>query len=73
MDEERQIPVRKSAPVDQGQERDLNGATEAERWAMMWPLTVSAWAMKGVDLRGSRLQRHVERLVKRKAAESPGQ
>jgi len=65
MPAENRRQIRKSTLAEQGQEKDLAQATIEERMAMVWPLTVSAWAMMGVDLRGSRLQRHVERVVKR--------
>jgi hypothetical protein len=64
--------VRKSTLAEQGRERDLVGTTPEERIGMMWQLTVNAWAMMGVDLRGSRLQRHVERVVKRKKKSGEG-
>jgi hypothetical protein len=57
------LPVRKTTLAEQGNDRDLDGTTEAERWAMMWPLAVSAWAMMGVDLRESRLQRDIVRVI----------
>jgi hypothetical protein len=57
--------IRKSTLTEQGTERDLADTTPEQRIEMMWQLTVNAWAMMGVDLRGSRLQRHVERVVRR--------
>ena len=65
MGEERDIPVRKSTLAEQGQEDDLRDLTPGERIGMVWPLTVSAWAMKGENIAGQRLQRHVE-CVKRR-------
>ncbi len=62
----REIAVRKSTLTEQGQENDLQQLSSAERMALVWPLTVSAWAMKGVDLAHQRLQRHVECVERRK-------
>lgn len=40
-------------------------ATPAERLMMVWPLTIEAWAMQGVDIAQSRLQRHVVHVERR--------
>lgn len=40
-------------------------ATPAERLMMVWPLTIEAWAMQGVDIAQSRLQRHVVHFERR--------
>ena len=64
--EDREIRVRISKLADQGTETDLQDMTPAERIAMVWPLTVEAWAFKGEDVRESRLQRHVVRFVRGK-------
>lgn len=60
MDETRDIPDRKSTLAEQGKEDDLRHLSQRERIAMVWPLTVSAWAMKGENVAGRTLQRHVE-------------
>jgi hypothetical protein len=41
------------------------GATPAERLMMVWPLTIEAWAMQGVDIAQSRLSRHVVHVERR--------
>jgi hypothetical protein len=66
MSDEREIFVRKSTLKEQGDDSDLSRLTSAERMAMVWPLTVSAWAMKGIDVSSMRLQRDVERVVRRR-------
>ena len=40
-------------------------ATPAARLMMVWPLTIEAWAMRGVDIAQSRLQRHVVHIERR--------
>jgi hypothetical protein len=37
-----------------------------ERLAMVWPLTVQAWAFRGVDIAESRLPRHRLCITRRK-------
>lgn len=61
---DRQI-VRKSTLAEQGHEDDLRAGTIADRWGMMWQLTVDAWAMKGEHVAEREFQRHVE-CVKRR-------
>lgn len=39
--------------------------TPAERLMMVWPLTIEAWAMQGVDIAQSRLPRHVVHVERR--------
>ena len=39
--------------------------TPAERMLMVWPLTIEAWAMQGVDIAQSRLPRHVVHVERR--------
>ncbi len=48
---------------EQGKETDLSGSTFEERWGMMWPLALQAWAFMGIAVE-PRLQRHVERVVR---------
>ncbi len=50
---------------EQGCDDDLRNTTIEQRWNMMWPLTVSAWAMKGENVAEQEFQRHVERLERR--------
>jgi hypothetical protein len=56
---------RKSKLADQGNEDDLRNTTVEDRWNMMWPLAIDAWAMKGEDVAKQEFQRHIERLVRR--------
>ena len=56
------IKIRKSRLEDQGKEKDLEGTTPAERFAMVHILTRNAWAFKGIDIDKQRLQRHIVRL-----------
>jgi hypothetical protein len=60
-DPNRQIE-RLSKVSQQVRDDDLRNTTIEERWNMMWPLTVSAWAMKGVNVAEQEFQRDVERL-----------
>lgn len=39
--------------------------TPEQRLEMVWPLTVQAWAFKGVDVAESRLPRHLIRITRR--------
>ncbi len=50
---------------DQGDEPDLRALGPGERLAMVWQLTVDAWAFRGEPIDESRLQRHVVRVVRR--------
>ena len=56
--------VRKSALSEQGFEDDLAHLTMGERMALMWPLTVQAWALAGEPIVEQEFQRHVERLIR---------
>ena len=47
-------------------ENDLVRSTPAERLAMVWQLTVDAWAFRGIDIAQSRLQRHIVSIHRRK-------
>jgi hypothetical protein len=58
-------PVRKTRLDEQELDDDYKGYTMAELMGMVWPLTVSAWAMKGEDISDRRLQRHVVRVRRR--------
>jgi hypothetical protein len=63
LDDEPERVIRKSKFAEQGQEIDLAGTTAEQRIKMMWPLTFSAWAMRGIDLRESRLRRDILREI----------
>ncbi len=67
MNSERDIPVRKSTLAEQGNEDDYKRYTPGERFALVWPLTISVWAMKGEDVSQQRLQRDVD-CVKRRGS-----
>lgn len=56
--------VRKTRLNEQGEDEELDAATPAERLAMMWPLTVDAWAFMGEPIDESRLPRNVVRVVR---------
>ena len=51
---------------DQGKEDDLDGTTVEERWDMMWPLAVTAWAFMGIIATVDGSPRKVARLIRRK-------
>ena len=53
-------PVRSEEGPD---ENDLF-LTMEERIAMVWPLTVDAWAFKGDPVAESRLPRHIVRILR---------
>jgi hypothetical protein len=48
----------------QGEERDLDGTTDEERFAMMWRLALDAWAFMGEPVE-PRLPRHLVRIHRR--------
>jgi hypothetical protein len=56
--------VRVSRLDEQGTEPDLLKATPAERLAMMWQLTLDAWAFAGDKRAESRLQRHIVKVLR---------
>ena len=60
-DANRQIE-RLSKLSEQARDDDLLHTTIEQRWNMMWPLTVNAWAMKGENVAEQEFQRDVERL-----------
>src|SRR5579862_1977700 len=45
---------------------DVVPGTVAERLAMMWPLAVDAWAMRGEAVVESRFRRDVARVIRRR-------
>jgi hypothetical protein len=57
-------PVRKRRLHDPEPD-DVAHLTPAERMAMVWPLTLAAWAFKNDPDAPDRLPRHVIRLVRR--------
>ncbi len=64
-DNNRQIE-RKSKLADQGNEDDLRNTSVEDRWNMMWPLAIDAWAMKGEDVANQPFQRDIVRIIRRK-------
>src|SRR5215831_12551153 len=46
---------------------DLKSTTPAQRLAMMWQLTLDAWAFKGEPVAELRLPRHLVRVLRRKS------
>jgi hypothetical protein len=61
---DREITIRISKLSDQGAEADVDLATATQRVAMMWQLTLDAWAFRGDHSAESRLPRHVIRVVR---------
>jgi hypothetical protein len=57
--------VREGSLGDEHLESGLDDSTPEERLAMVWPLTIQAWAFQGVDVAESRLPRHLMRLTRR--------
>lgn len=62
---ERNIQVRKTSLKEEND--DLKNTTPQERWAMMWQLSLDAWAFKGEPVAEPRLQRHIIRVLRRKS------
>jgi hypothetical protein len=60
------LPVRVTRLDRQGTEDDFAGTTPAERIGMVWPLTLEAWAFKGMTDAESRLPRHLVRVLRGK-------
>lgn len=54
--------TRKTTLSEQDQDNDLANATMEERVAMVWPLTVEAWAMKGEDVTRQQMRHDVVRI-----------
>ena len=57
--------VRVSRLELQGTEKDFAASTPAERIGMVWPLTLEAWAFRGMTDAESRLPRHLVRVQRR--------
>jgi hypothetical protein len=62
-----QLRIRVNHLKDQSREDDLDGTTIEQRWDMMWPLAMTAWAFKGEeDADAEGLPRRIARLIRRK-------
>ena len=61
----RQIKITKLS--EQTGDSDLRNTTPAERWAMMWQLTLDAWTFKGEPVAEPGLHRHIVRVFRRKS------
>jgi hypothetical protein len=48
----------------QGTDRVVHGVSPAERMAMVWQLTLDAWAFKDPKIAESRFQRHAIRVIR---------
>ena len=59
--------VRISKLRDQDRVNNLELTTPAQRLAMMWQLTLDAWAFKGEPLAELRLPRHIVRVLRRES------
>jgi hypothetical protein len=62
------LPVRVlriSKLQDKDRADDLRSTTAAQRLAMMWQLTLDAWAFKGEPVAELRLPRHIVRVLRR--------
>lgn len=57
--------VKKSTLSEQGFEDDLAHLSMGERMALVWPLTVQAWAIAGEPVTEQEFQRHVIRVERR--------
>ncbi len=60
-----QWPLKKSTLSEQGYEDDLAHLSMGERMALVWPLTVKAWAFAGESVTEQEFQRHVIRVERR--------
>jgi hypothetical protein len=60
----RRSVVRIGRLAEQGEERDLDGTTAEERFAMMWRLALDAWAFMGQPVE-PRLSRRIVRIHRR--------
>jgi hypothetical protein len=50
---------------------DSAGATTPEeRLAMVWPLTIKAWALRGVDIANTPMARDVVKVIRRNPSQS---
>lgn len=55
-------PTRIGSLADSSFDEDLRYVSMADRLAMVWPMTVDAWAMVDPNACEQRLQRHVVRI-----------
>jgi len=58
-------PVRRVSLVEEGQEPYLRSLSPKERVAMVWPITLQAWAFKEGLRDAPRLRRDVVRVIRR--------
>lgn len=65
MTDRRQMRVRKLRRGEEDELADYFDKTPSERLAMIWPLTVEAWAFAGRDIRELRLSRSTVRVSRR--------
>lgn len=64
MIEKRQIPLRKLRLGTEDELADYYDLTPSQRLAMIWPITVAAYAMTGQDIRELRLSRSTVRTIR---------
>jgi hypothetical protein len=58
-------PTRLIPLSEEGKDEDVLAMTPGERMEMMRQLAVDAWAMRGVDVRNARMERHIVRVIRR--------
>ena len=58
-------PVRRMSLAEEGQEQYLRSLSPKERVAMVWPITLQAWAFKEALRDEPRLRRDVVRVIRR--------
>ncbi|MGQ0539731.1 MAG: hypothetical protein ACT4R6_12350 [Gemmatimonadaceae bacterium] len=64
MSHKRQIRTRKLRHGEEDELADYYDKTPSERLAMIWPITVTAWALAGRDIRELRLSRSTVRVIR---------
>ena len=52
---------------EEDKHNDLRTTTAAQRLAMMWQLTLDAWAFKGEPVAEPRLPRHIVRVLRKQS------
>jgi hypothetical protein len=62
-----QMPTRLSTLQDQHDAAYYAQLTPAERIDMMWQLALDAWAFKGEPVTDHRVQKHIVRVIRRRA------
>lgn len=65
MSDRRNMRVRKLVRGEEDELADYSDLTPGERMAMVWPLTVEAWAITGHDIRELRLSRSTVRVIRK--------